>query len=372
MEIPAPVEEVHKPHPLLDETTGQQTVVGEARAARFCTVGLEHLLRLSGDVHHLRHAGLHPEGQFILRDPCDGFGITELLGLQFVQVPEGIQAGTPQSPVHARRIRDIEHRVALRTALHALVDARQKPRAKAARATVGLHARRDHHHEPWQVGILAAEAVGRPTAEARPACPRAPCIDHQLRRRVVELVGEHALHEAELVGHAVQVRDRVGKLNAALAAPHPLPRRTEQLRRAAGEGELLACNRLGGAILAAVLHEFRLVVIEIEVRWRAGQVDHDHPLRLGGQRRLFRSHRIGRESRRRRAGTQQILHRHRTDAASHAAEQMPTGCQQLVFENRIHESLSRKRCQPPNLGEIEGNIAQFAWIWWLAPFFMGT
>ena len=350
MEIPAPVEEVHKPHPLLDETAGQQAVVGEARAPWFCTVGIEHLLRLSGDVHHLRHAGLHPEGEFILRDPCDGFGITEFPGLQFVQVPEGIEAGTPQRPIHTRRIRYIEHRVALRTALHALVDTRQKPRAKAARAAVGLHARRDHHHEPWQVGILAAEAVGRPAAEARPACPRTPCVDHQLSRRVVELVGEHALHEAELVGHAVQVWDRVGQLHAALATPHPLPRRAEQLRRATGEGELLTCNRLGGAVLAAVLHEFRLVVIEIEVRWRAGQVDHDHPLRLRGQRRVFCSHRIGRDRRRRHTCPQQILHRHRPDAASHAAEQMPTGCQQLVFENRIHESLSRKRCQPPNLG----------------------
>jgi fatty acid desaturase len=83
---------------------------------------------------------------------------------------------------------------------------------------------------------------------------------------MVELIGEHAPYEAELVGHAMQVRNRIGELHAARAAAHPLSRRTQQFRRAGGEGELLAGNRLGRAILAVELPCFlRAVAIPLLV-----------------------------------------------------------------------------------------------------------
>jgi hypothetical protein len=83
---------------------------------------------------------------------------------------------------------------------------------------------------------------------------------------VVELVGEHALHDTELVGHPLQVRDRVGQFDAACAAPPPRPPRAEQFGRAAGEGELLAGEELGRAVLPVVFDKRRRVVVEVEVR----------------------------------------------------------------------------------------------------------
>ena len=47
VEVPAPVEELHEAHALLDQPAGEQAVVGEARLARLGAVGLERLLRLA-------------------------------------------------------------------------------------------------------------------------------------------------------------------------------------------------------------------------------------------------------------------------------------------------------------------------------------
>ena len=45
-----------------------RVLVGEARLARFSAIGLEGCDRFLRDVHHLWHAGLHTEGEFILGD----------------------------------------------------------------------------------------------------------------------------------------------------------------------------------------------------------------------------------------------------------------------------------------------------------------
>ena len=124
-------------------------------------------------------------------------------------------------------------------------------------------------------------------AHRRPARPRRAGEEQQLGRGVVELVGVHRVDEAQLVGHVGQVRHGVGEPDARLAVLGELPPRAQQLGRAGGEGEALALGELVGARLAVALDQLRLVVEQIEVRRRAGQVDVDHPLGLGGEVRLL-------------------------------------------------------------------------------------
>src|SRR5438132_10790057 len=71
-----------------------------------------------------------------------------------------------------------------------------------------------------------------------------------------------------------------------------LPRRAEQFRRPGGEGKALALGERLRAGLAAALDQLRLVVIEIQVRRRAGQVKVDHLASLGGKMRLPEGERV--------------------------------------------------------------------------------
>src|SRR5262249_782337 len=84
----------------------------------------------------------------------------------------------------------------------------------------------------------------------------------------------------------------VGEPYAALTVLRELPRGAEQLRRSGGEGEALALGELLRAILAGALHQPRFIVIEIQMRRRAGQVQVNHAPRLGGKRRLSWRERI--------------------------------------------------------------------------------
>ena len=256
----------------------------------------------------------------------------------------------PRLSVHAGGIGDIQHRIPLRAALHALVDARQEARSEAARAAVGLDSRGDENDEAGEILVLAPQAVGRPAPQARPARSRGTGVEEELRRGVVELVGVHAADDTQPVGDALQIGDRVGKLHAALAAALPAAGSPHELRRAAGEGERLPANCLGRAILPRMLHELRLVVVEIEMGRRAGEVDDDHPLRLRREVRHPRGERIGRHdmavvrlalrpprlAAERRRTPEERFERQPTDAPSHATEEVATGGEALLFEDRIH------------------------------------
>ena len=70
--------------------------------------------------------------------------------------------------------------------------------------------------------------------------------------------------------------------------------RAEHFRHALDEGELLAFEEFLGAFLAVELEEFGLVIEELVLRGRAGHVQIDDALRLGGEVRHRGGERIGR------------------------------------------------------------------------------
>ena len=67
--VPSPVVQLDEPNPVLDQTAGQQAVVGKRRLAGLCAVHRVDGVRLSGDVHDLGDGDLHAEGELVLLDP---------------------------------------------------------------------------------------------------------------------------------------------------------------------------------------------------------------------------------------------------------------------------------------------------------------
>ena len=118
------------------------------------------------------------------------------------------------------RVREVEHRVADRAELHALVLGRQEaaaPEPVVRAAGRRLPALRDQHDERRQVLVLAAQAVAEPGADARPAGELGAGLEEGDGRVVVDRLGVHRLDEAEVVGDLRGVRQQLADPRARLA-----------------------------------------------------------------------------------------------------------------------------------------------------------
>ena len=138
-----------------------------------------------------------------------------------------------------------------------------------------------------EVAVLAAEAVARPGAEARAAGDLVAGQELRHGGRMVDLVGVHRAHDAEVVGDGLEVRQPFADALAALPAAFEL--------RGGGLDELLLPGGHGGQSLAAThgfgqlgageLHEAGLLVEELDLRRAPGLGQEDDALGLGGEMR---------------------------------------------------------------------------------------
>ena len=123
--VPAPVEELHVAHALLDQPAGEQAVVGERRLARARRRRASRTFFGSlADVHHLGHGDLHAVGQLVLADARQRLGVAELLRARSsFSLSQRVEAAAADVAAHALGVVDVQDRLADRAALHALVDA---------------------------------------------------------------------------------------------------------------------------------------------------------------------------------------------------------------------------------------------------------
>ena len=186
----------------------------------------------------------------------------------------------------ALRVVDVRHRIAERADLHALKLAGQdagRPLARGNRLHAAAAAGRDHDHEARQVLRLRSEAVEQPRAEARPARQDRPVVHDLVRRVVVDLLAVHRADDAQLVGHAADVREDLRHLLPGLAVPleRELRREAHQLL-ALQLRQLLPLRERLRHRLAVHRGQLRLVVERLEVRRPAGLVQEDDALGLRG------------------------------------------------------------------------------------------
>ena len=119
------------------------------------------------NVHGVGGVHLHAERHLVLRNARNGFRIAELgIGL-LVDFVDGIQHAAAQRPAYVRRIFQVEHRLAVRAALHALINAGQKSRAPQLFAAIRLVAARDQHDEAGKILILRAQSIDHPGTHRR-------------------------------------------------------------------------------------------------------------------------------------------------------------------------------------------------------------
>ena len=117
-------------------------------------------------------------------------------------------------------------------------------------------------------------------------------MQQELRGCMVELRGVHRADQAQFIGDPTQLREQVAQFHAALSALAEAMQRTQQLRMPLDEGEPLALQVLIGAGCAVQSRQLGLVVIELELRWTAGQVHVDHGLGASGEMRAARRDRV--------------------------------------------------------------------------------
>jgi hypothetical protein len=168
---------------------------------------------------------------------------------------------------HALRVGEVEDRLALGPEGDALVGAREHaaaPERGAAARTAGAALQ---HDEAGEVGALAAQSVGHPSAHARAAEEAAARVHEQLGGSVVEEVGLAGLDEAQLVGDRRGVRQHVADPGAAGAVLLELLVVTEEVHAVARahEREPLAFDEAGRDGLAVEFVELRLVVEKLQL-----------------------------------------------------------------------------------------------------------
>ena len=198
--VPRAVIELNEPHATLGEASRQQTIRGVgAGLSRIGAVQLEGAFRFFRQIGQLGHRGLHAKRHFILRDPRGDLRIVRRLEFELVQFLEIVDEPRPLRLIEARRVGDIQHRVAHRAQLDPLIPARNESRAPLSLGQ-RLAVPRNHHDEGGQVLVDRPQPVGDPRAKARPSRQLKPGLRKRHRRIVIDLFGMHRLDEAQVVG----------------------------------------------------------------------------------------------------------------------------------------------------------------------------
>ena len=158
--IPPAVEKLDKPDAAFNEAASQKAVVGKGRLARLGAVHLMDRFRFLADVHGFGHRHLHAEGHFVLGDPGEDFRVAHFLVLQLVKGTQRVDGVLSNVTADARRVRDVEDRVALGAQLYALVHRGQETAAPHAFAGTRGRLAGYEDDEAREVLVLRAQAIG--------------------------------------------------------------------------------------------------------------------------------------------------------------------------------------------------------------------
>ena len=156
-----------------------------------------------------------------MADARGDFGVAATLKRALVHGAEAVQHLAAELARETIGIAQVEDGVLGAAEFDALV-ARGEEAAAPIMVIQRLVARSLHlgkqHEVVGEIAILAAEAVAGPGAEARPAGNLVAGQELRHGRGMVDLVGVHRLHDAQVVRHGLEVRQPLADALAALAA----------------------------------------------------------------------------------------------------------------------------------------------------------
>ena len=209
----------------LDEAAGHEALApvgGGRRDGRVQAVEALGGLGLAREVDELGHRGLHAVGDLVVVDgrlhlPVAADAVDE----GGVEVADEAQAA-PLPPVRLAGLHVAEGLGVLGIEHRALVDRGQEAVAEDVDPAQGDAAAAEDH-EPGQVLVLGAEAVGHPRAHAGEAVERHAAVEVEVGLGVLHERGGHRADDGQLVGHAADVGEERAHRDAALAVVRELP-----------------------------------------------------------------------------------------------------------------------------------------------------
>ena len=216
--IPAPVVELYEAHAILDQSSGQQAIVGKGGvvalveatrvSGRFGfrnvtglgSIQFQDMVRFLFQIHHFGDRHLHTEGQLVLGYARQGLGVTHVLVLVLVEIPDRIERLSASLATQSFGVGEIEDRIpSVRPALHALVEGWEESGSpKRFSCARGLSSR-GKDHEARKVFIVASQTVGDPGAHGGVTQKRISGLQKELGGRMIELFGVHGADDADVV-----------------------------------------------------------------------------------------------------------------------------------------------------------------------------
>ena len=284
--VPVLVIELDETDAPLGEPPGENAVGGE-RAGVPCigAVLFDQVVRLVGEIGHLGHARLHPEGHLVVGDPGRDLGVGDPLKLMLVQLPQAVEQLAAVVGIDTRGIGDVEHGIAAGAKPDRLMTRGQEARAPEVRhQRLAALVVRDEYDERGKVVVGIAEAVVEPGTDARPPWDLRPALHEGHAGSVVDAFGVHRADEAEPVGDLRRVGQKLAQPGAGLTiSGEPEGRADERDRTlvARHAGQPLPAPDALGQLFSALFDEQRLVVVEIELRRSARLKQINHPFRPG-------------------------------------------------------------------------------------------
>ena len=210
MMVPAHMEKLDEAHITLRQATSQQAVgCVAARAGDIRPVQIQRFPGLGAHIEEVRHTGLHTEGHFVLTDTGVNLGVPNRFLTHAVEGGEAVERIAAGGAIHARRVSEIENRIAFVTELYTLVLARQKARAPQS-VVQGLvigsaTAETGEDHIGRQVAVGATQAIAHPGTDARAARELVACLHEGNGGIMVDRLGVDRADHAKVISYPGQI-----------------------------------------------------------------------------------------------------------------------------------------------------------------------
>ncbi len=221
---------------------------------------------------------LHPKRHLVGRQSRLDFRIARFIQAMLIQLADRFDQSTLLIWRDAGRGFHVVDRMAAAAELDTLIAARQEPGGPLPRRdrlwVSPANAGQDN--KPRQVFAFTAQSIRHPGTHRGSAADRRSRVHEGVRRIVIDLLGDHRPHDANVVSHLLMPRQKVADRLSRLAILRELCQRTVALQFLA----LQLCDRLPLRVrrrhrFAVKFGELRLVVKRFQVRWSAGHAQED-------------------------------------------------------------------------------------------------
>ncbi len=280
--VPVGVIKLNEAHAALDQTPGEQAVIGKRRLAGNRSIELERRLSLRCQIDQFRSTRLHPCRDLVGGDPRGDLGVGRHLEPRLVEGDDRIDRPPLTLRRNPCRGGQVQDWLASAPERHSLIGRGKKPASPVDRPASRSPRARLQHHEAGQICRPGAYCIRHPGAHAGPPELRCAGIGKELGRRMIEDVGRSRLHDRQIVDNFSHVRQEIRNPRTRLAVPGERAIGSQQFRMLfcehIHEREAPALDERVRNRPAAKLLKLRLEIEQLELAGAAGHEQVNHAL----------------------------------------------------------------------------------------------